>query len=179
MKEQMMLRLRGNKVISGRASSQTYQPRFSKPLNTNKLSFCCERKGEPKVILLGQKLQMAKAKIKPLLPSLREKKRYLAFEVISRYRFNDAVNVSKAISDAANDFLGDFGMAKAGILPLNDKWNENMQRGIMRVNNKHVDDLKASLIFVKNIEGKGAIVKSVGASGILRKAQQKYLNQAG
>ena len=49
---------------------------------------------------------------------------------------------------------------------------------VMRVNNKHVDELKASLIFVKNINGKGAFVKSVGASGILRKAQQKYLNQA-
>ena len=121
---------------------------------------------------------MAKAKIKPLLPSLREKKRYLAYEVISKHRFNDAVHVNKAILDAANDFLGDLGMAKAGILPINDKWNADSQRGIMRVNNKHVDELKASLIFVKNINGKGAFVKSVGASGILRKAQQKYLNQA-
>ena len=43
---------------------------------------------------------------------------------------------------------------------------------------KHVDDLKASLIFVRNIEGKDAIVRSVGASGILRKAQQKYLKEA-
>jgi RNase P/RNase MRP subunit POP5 len=34
------------------------------------------------------------------------------------------------------------------------------------------------LVFVKDIEGKEVIVKSVGASGILRKAQQKYLNQA-
>ncbi len=122
---------------------------------------------------------MAKAKIKPLLPSLREKKRYLAYEVISRYKFNDAVHVSKAILDAANGFLGSLGMAKAGMLPVNDKWNENMQRGIMRVNNKHVDELKASLIFVNNIEGKDAVVKSIGASGILRKAQQKYLNKAG
>ena len=121
---------------------------------------------------------MVKSKIKPLLPSLREKKRYLAYEVISGYRFNDAVHVSKAILDAANDFLGTLGMAKAGVLMINDKWNESMQRGIMRVNHKHVNDLKASLIFVKNIEGKDAVVKSVGASGILRKAQQKYLNQA-
>ena len=121
---------------------------------------------------------MVKTKIKPLLPSLREKKRYLAFEVISRYRFNDAVHVNKAILDAASSFLGDLGMAKAGVLQLNDKWNQDMQRGLIRVNNKHVDELKASLIFVKNIEGKDVVVKSIGASGILRKAQQKYLNQA-
>ena len=120
---------------------------------------------------------MAKAKIKPLLPSLRERKRYLAYEVISRSRFYDAVHVNKAILDAANEFLGQHGMAKAGILPI-DKWDENMQRGIMRVNNKHVDNLKASLIFVKNIDGKDVIIRSVGASGILKKAQQRYLNPA-
>jgi len=136
-------------------------------------------KEKRKVILLEQKLQMAKAKIKPLLPSLREKKRYLAYEVISKHKFHDAIHVSKAILDAANDFLGHSGMAKAGLLTLNDKWNPDSQRGMMRVNNKHVDELKASLVFVKNIGGKDAIVKSVGASGILRKAQQKYLNKAG
>ena len=119
---------------------------------------------------------MMKGKIKPLLPSLREKKRYLAYEVISKSRFYDAIHVNKAILDAANKFLGNLGMSYAGIIPINDKWNEKMQRGIMRVNNKHVDNLKASLIFVKNINGKESIVKSVGASGILRKTQQKYLN---
>ena len=119
-----------------------------------------------------------KAKIKPLLPTLREKKRYLAYEVISKSKFNDAGHVNKAILNAANEFLGNLGMAKAGIIPINDKWNESTQRGILRVNNKHVDNLKASLIFVRNIDGKEVIVKSVGASGILRKAQQKYLNPA-
>lgn len=119
-----------------------------------------------------------KGKIKALLPSLREKKRYLAYEIISNSRFNDAVSVNKAILDAANEFLGNLGMAHAGMIPLNDKWNGKTQRGIIRVNNKHVDELKASLIFVKKIEGKDVIVKSIGASGILKKAQQKYLNPA-
>ena len=67
-------------------------------------------------------------------------------------------------------------MAKAGILMLNDKWNADMQKGIIRVSNKHVDNLKASLVFIKNIDGKDVIVRGIGASGILRKAQQKYLN---
>jgi len=119
---------------------------------------------------------MMKGKLKPLLPSLKEKKRYLAYEVISKHSFSDAVHVNKAILDAAEDFLGSLGMAKAGILTLNDQWNLKMQRGVMRVNNKHVDDLKSSFIFVKNIDGKEVIVNSVGVSGILRKTQQKYLN---
>ena len=121
---------------------------------------------------------MAKAKIKPLLPSLREKKRYLAYEVISRNRFDGAFPASKAILNASNELLGSLGMAKAGILTLNDKWNAESQRGILRVNNSHVDNLKASFVFVKNIEGKEAVIKSVGVSGILKKAQQRYLNPA-
>ena len=112
------------------------------------------------------------------MPSLREKKRYLAYEVISKYKFNDAISVNKAILDAANEFLGNLGMSKAGLIPIDDKWDEKQQRGIIRVNNKHVDDLRASLIFVKNIQGNQAIVKSVGASGILKKANNKYLKIA-
>ena len=120
---------------------------------------------------------MVKAKIKPLLPTLREKKRYLAYEVISKNKFYDTVHVNIAILDAAKEFLGDLGMAKAGILPI-DKWDGRTQRGIMRLNNKQVDNLKASLIFVKNIDGKDVIIRSVGASGILKKAQQRYLSPA-
>ena len=118
---------------------------------------------------------MMKVKIKPLLPSLREKKRYLAYEVISRHKFNDAISVSKAILDASKEFLGNLSMAKAGMIAMNDQWNADAQRGIIRVNNKHVGELKASLIFVKGINGMEAIVKSIGASGILKKAKQKYL----
>jgi len=121
---------------------------------------------------------MAKAKIKSLLPSLREKKRYVAYEVISKNKFYDAFHVNKAILDAAKSFLGNIGMARAGIITMSDQWNGDMQRGIIRVNNKHVDDLKASLVFAGNIEGKEAIVRSIGASGILKKAKQKYLYTA-
>ena len=121
---------------------------------------------------------MAKAKIKPLLPSLREKKRYLAYEVISRNKLYDAVHVNMVILDAAKEFLGSLGMAKAGMLAMNDQWNADAQRGIMRVSNKHVDDLKASFVFVQKIDGNDVIVRSVGASGILKKAKQKYLYTA-
>ena len=121
---------------------------------------------------------MAKAKIKPLLPSLREKKRYLVYEVISKNSFNDALHVNKAILEAAKEFLGNVGMARAGIITMSDQWNADMQRGIIRVNNRHVDDLKASLVFARGIDGKEAIVRSIGASGILKKAKQKYLYTA-
>jgi len=119
---------------------------------------------------------MAKAKTKPLLPTLREKKRYLAYEVISGHKFNDAMYINKAIMDAAKDFLGNLGMAKAGIIAMDDQFNQKLQKGIVRVNNKHLDNLRASLLFVEKINENDVIIKSVGASGVLKKAQQKYLN---
>ena len=121
---------------------------------------------------------MAEAKIKSLLPSLRERKRYLAYEVVSGIKFNDALHVNKAIVEAAKEFLGNLGMARAGIITMSDQWNADAQRGLIRVNNKQVDELKASLAFVRSIDGNDAVVRSVGASGILKKSRQKYLYTA-
>ena len=121
---------------------------------------------------------MAKGKLKPLMPTLREKKRYLVYEAISKNKFNDAIHVNKAILDASKEFLGSLGMAKAGILPLDDQWSQDMQRGIIRVNNKQVDNVKAAFVFVKSIGAHEAIVRSIGASGVLKRAKQKYFNEA-
>ena len=121
---------------------------------------------------------MAKGKLKPLMPTLREKKRYLVYGAISKNKFNDAIHVNKAILDASKEFLGSLGMAKAGILPLDDQWSQDMQRGIIRVNNKQVDNVKAAFVFVKSIGAHEAIVRSIGASGVLKRAKQKYFNEA-
>jgi RNase P/RNase MRP subunit POP5 len=115
------------------------------------------------------------AKTKPLLPSLREKKRYLAYGVISQHQFNDAGAVSKAIGNAVKEYVGMLGAAHAGIIPLNDQWNKDKQRGIIRVNHKHRDTVRAAFTFIQDIESHEVIVRSVGASGILQKAKQNYL----
>ena len=118
---------------------------------------------------------MVKTKLKPVLPSLREKKRYLVFEIISKEKISDAGAVSDAVYSSSLQFLGQFGTAKAGIMVLNNKWNPKFQRGIIKVSHKHVDAVKAALIFTKKIENKDVILRSVGVSGILNKAEKKFL----
>ncbi|MBI2108395.1 hypothetical protein HYX09_00535 [Candidatus Woesearchaeota archaeon] len=115
---------------------------------------------------------MAKQKIKPILPSLREKKRYLAFEVISKNRVNFD-SLQKAIYSTALKVLGQLGVAKAGIIVLKDKWQNN--RGLIRVSHRNVDNLRTALMFVDKVDNEEVIVRSVGLSGILRKAENKYL----
>ena len=114
-------------------------------------------------------------KIKPMLPSLREKKRYLVFEIISKQKIDNFNLVEKSIMNNALTFLGQLGIAKAGAMMLKDKWNKELQRGIIRINHKHVDEMKAALTLIKKIENNDVVVKSVGVSGILNKAENKYL----
>ena|SRR3989338_7314493 len=109
--------------------------------------------------------------MKPLLPTLKEKKRYLAFEVMSD-KFINFNLVSRAVQNSALSYIGSKGAAQAGIWLLNDKYKNN--KGLIRISNRNVDDLKAALALIKDIDGNEVIVRSLGISGILNKAE-KYL----
>ena len=122
---------------------------------------------------------MVKTKLKPILPSLREKKRYLVFEVISKEKINNAETISNAIWHCSLQFLGQLGTAKAGLIVLNNKWDSKLQRGIIKVSHKHVDAVKAALTFATEIGNADVIFRSLGVSGILRKSENKYLKTAG
>jgi len=110
-----------------------------------------------------------------LLPTLKEKSRYLAFEVIADQKIQDFNDVSKEIQEKSLLFLGQLGLAKAGIMILPEKWNMNLQKGIIKVNHKHVDELKSALTLIEKINNRKIIIKSLGVSGMLNKAEQKYL----
>ena len=111
-------------------------------------------------------------RIKALKPSLKEKKRYVVFEVLSKTRvgFKDTRD---AILDAVHRFLGSSGAAKLGLVFFEDRWKD--QKGIVKVNLKHVEQLKASFCFAGKINGQEVICRSVGASGILKKAMNRYI----
>ena len=121
---------------------------------------------------------MIKTKLKPVLPSLREKKRYLVFEVVSNEKIGDINQVSSAIWNASLQFLGQLGTAKAGLMVLSNKWDQKLQRGIIKVSHKHVDAVRAALMFAGKIDNKDAIFRSLGISGILRKAESRFLKAA-
>ncbi len=118
---------------------------------------------------------MAKTKIQPILPSLRERKRYLAFEIISKDKITDFNKIEEAISSASLQLFGEIGNAKAGMLFLKNKYDQTKQRGLIRVNNKEIDNIRSALTLVKKIDNKEVIIRSIGVSGILKKAINKYL----
>jgi RNase P/RNase MRP subunit POP5 len=107
--------------------------------------------------------------MKPLLPSLREKKRYVVFDV--KTSDFDTKEVEKLIVDNALKFMGEFGISKAGFMILSDSWND--KKGIIKINPKYVDEIKMVLGLIK---GK-IIVNTLGVSGTLKKAKQKFIGK--
>lgn len=111
--------------------------------------------------------------MKTLLPSLKEKKRYVVFDVISEQNL-DKKDIENVIYNSCKNFIGEFSYSKTGINILSELGNN--KKGIIRVNNKYVDYVKSSLMMIKEINGKKVVIKSIGVSGILKKAKERYLN---
>lgn len=108
--------------------------------------------------------------MKPLLPSLKERKRYIAFEILSSSSISEQ-DMQDTIRRAMHNYVGELGMARAGLQFV--QWSKN--KGIARVNHTSADVLKASFPFVDSIKDKKVVVRSLGTSGILIKAQKKYM----
>lgn len=107
--------------------------------------------------------------MKRILTSLREKKRYIVFEVISKKQAAFQ-NVADAIMDSFKKFLGEKECSKAAPFLLANKWNKNAQRGILRINHAFKDAAKACLSLIESIEGEKGIVRSIVTSGTLKRA---------
>ena len=85
-------------------------------------------------------------KIKRLLPSLREKKRYLTYEVISRRPIKK--DVSSVVISHVEKTLGLFDSSEAGILPIS--YDVARQRGMMKINNKYVEKVRVALMLLQS-----------------------------
>tara|TARA_Y100000310_G_scaffold193072_1_gene193032 strand:+ start:1572 stop:1952 length:381 start_codon:yes stop_codon:yes gene_type:complete len=110
--------------------------------------------------------------MKPLLPSLREKKRYLVYKIISKEKIS-GIDANNAIMEGCLQFLGELGVGKAGLIPVKEVYKDN--QGVLKVNTKYVNEVKMSLGLIKEIKGSKVVVDTLSVSGTLKKAQQRYL----
>ena len=104
-----------------------------------------------------------------LMPALRQKKRYVDFEILADQSFNFS-DVKLSIEEAMKEFWGSLGLSKAVPLLIKEKFSKENKRFIVKVNHKHVDELISALILAKKIKNTPVIIKSVITSGILKKA---------
>ena len=106
-----------------------------------------------------------------LLPSLKQKKRYIVFEIISDKIFT-ANEVQKEVDEALQSFLGRLGISKSSPMFLKERYKDN--KFIIKVNHKYVDECISAVILMRKIKTTPVIIKSMVTSGTLKKVS-KYL----
>ncbi len=110
--------------------------------------------------------------MKNLLPTLREKKRYLVFEVLGDATCSSSI---AAVDGSFSSLFGSLESASANIKAVKSAG----RRCMVSVGRKQVDKLKASLAMVKSINNRKVILRSVGVSGALNAAVSRYMNERG
>lgn len=111
--------------------------------------------------------------LQTLPSSLREKKRYLVFEIHSPddHELGDVVD---AIWDAALDLFGEKGVAEAEPWVIKDLFDEDAQRGGMKVNKDMAEQMRAALTLITEIDNTSASLHVLGVTGTMDSAERKF-----
>ena len=110
---------------------------------------------------------------KTLPASMRPKKRYIVFEIISEtpVLYKD---VNFAAWGSFLSLLGHAGCADAKILVLENLYDQSAQRGVVRCRSSHVEQVRAALALVSIIGESRSIIKVLGVTGTISSASTKY-----
>lgn len=106
--------------------------------------------------------------MKPLLPTLKERQRYIAYEVITAQPMRH--DISDLLLQRLSETLGVFGMAKAGVLSVS--YHQESQTGILRTNHDQVLAVRAALLMTTHLGRQPVIIRTLGVSGILDKVKR-------
>src|SRR3989344_5596578 len=90
-----------------------------------------------------------------LLPSLREKKRYIAYKILSEKAINERT-AKTAVCSYVMKFLGELNYSKAGIMLVEQKNNY----GIIKTGHMHVNEVKTALALINEIDNNIVNVRS-------------------
>jgi len=107
-----------------------------------------------------------------LNPTLRQKKRYVLFEVQSLTHFSMS-EVKEEVEQALQRFFGIWGMAYASPQFVSESFQDKTQRFVVKVNHTFVDELRMGIILSKNIKNTPVLIRSLLTSGTL-KTIRKY-----
>ena len=99
---------------------------------------------------------MRVVRIKSLLPSLKEDKRYILYETTSK----EKMNYQEIIGQEIRNFIGDLGIARAGLRFFGEKNN----KGILQVNRKSIHEIKTALALINKYN-----VRTIKVSGTINK----------
>jgi ribonuclease P/MRP protein subunit POP5 len=109
-----------------------------------------------------------------MIPStLRERNRYIAFEIVSDSPVSRG-EVVKAVWGTLLRFLGELGASKTALWVMD--WDEEKQHGILKVNHGSLDEARAALVLMKEANGRPIVFRTLGVSGTVKKTKEKFLS---
>jgi RNase P/RNase MRP subunit POP5 len=108
-------------------------------------------------------------KIKGLLPSLKERKRYLAIKVEPLDGQQILRNPSEEILLKLKAILGVFDSAEAGIMHVEYDAKERIE--VIRVSAKMLDKIRAGLLFINELGTQKVVLKSIKVSGMVNRVK--------
>ncbi|MFP4523893.1 MAG: Rpp14/Pop5 family protein [Candidatus Woesearchaeota archaeon] len=106
------------------------------------------------------------SKSKPLLPVLKEKKRYLAY----RLHGDLPRNAGNLLAAELEKLLGVFEASEAGLLPIT--YDPEAKTGVLRTSLAKVRRVRLAMLLATALGGKDAVVEPTLTSGVLKKAKQ-------
>ena len=115
-------------------------------------------------------------KPKPLPSSLRGRRRYIAYQVLSedKFIFQDLTN---SIWHSLLNLLGELGSAQADIWIVKDTYDEAKQIGIIRCSHDNVEKVRAALALIERIGDVRVVVKVLGISGSIKATKMKFFGE--
>lgn len=105
---------------------------------------------------------------------MRERNRYIAFELISDSALSRS-DIVKAVWGSVLRFLGELGASKTSLWVMD--WDEKHNRGILKVNHKSLEEVRAALALMKEVNGQRVTPHILGVSGTVKKTREKYLEE--
>ncbi len=107
-----------------------------------------------------------------VLPSLREKKRYIIFKVHSNEKL-DYASMHNAAWNSLINWLGERDLSKANVRIIKNLWDSNKQIGFIQCSPKFVDSVKVSLGLVHQIGDQRVIFQTLRVSGTIKSGKTK------
>jgi len=110
---------------------------------------------------------MKQKKLKILSPTLREKERYIAFQIISEEPISYS-DLENAIWNCGLEFFGEYGISKAWLWLVKNLYDEKKQIGVIRTNSKSVFQAIACLSLISRLGDIRVVPKILKVSGTIK-----------
>ena len=106
-----------------------------------------------------------------LPPSLRHRKRYIAFRLIGLSNPAERKEIALKLMDSMLSLFGEVGSSHAGI------WIEYFdgEFGIARCYNQALEKVKIALTLINEVNGERVLPLILGVSGTIKKCKEKYM----